>query len=185
MIYLEILAAFLKIGLISFGGGYGAVPIIRDTVLSHGWLTEDMFTYFVAVSESTPGPIMVNIATYVGSSQAGFFGALVATAGVVLPSFVVILIITAILKNFMTRPGVLGTLGGINACIAGLVTATGIYMLATALVGNISSPQPDAAAFIIAGILILSSLIYKKLRGKKLSPIIQILIAAVCGIFMY
>ena len=75
MIYLELLLAFLKVGLFSFGGAYGAIPLIRDVVLSHGWMSEEYLTYMIAVSESTPGPIMVNMATYVGSAQAVFFGA--------------------------------------------------------------------------------------------------------------
>lgn len=68
MIYLELLLGFLKVGLFTFGGGYGAIPLIRDVVLSYGWLDEEMLTYMIAVSESTPGPIMVNLATYIGSS---------------------------------------------------------------------------------------------------------------------
>ena len=99
MIYLELLLAFLKVGLFSFGGAYGAIPLIRDVVLSHGWMDEEYLTYMIAVSESTPRPIMVNLATYVGSTEAGFLGALVATLAVVLPSFIIILLITALLKN--------------------------------------------------------------------------------------
>ena len=76
MIYFDLLFGFLKVGLFAFGGAYGAIPLIRDVVLSYGWIEEEMLTYMIAVSESTPGPIMVNLATYVGSSQAGFWGSL-------------------------------------------------------------------------------------------------------------
>ena len=96
MIYLELFAGFLKVGCFAFGGAYGAIPLIRDVVLSYGWLNDDMMTYMIAVSESTPGPIMVNLATYVGSSQGGFLGAVIATAAVVLPSFLIILLVTAL-----------------------------------------------------------------------------------------
>lgn len=99
MIYWSLFWGFLQIGCFSFGGAYGAIPLIRDLVLSRGWLEEDALTYMIAVSESTPGPIMVNLATYIGSSQAGFFGAVIATLAVVLPSFLIILLITAVLKN--------------------------------------------------------------------------------------
>ena len=75
MIYLNLFVGFLKVGIFAFGGAYGAIPLIREVVLSYGWLDDEMLTYMIAVSESTPGPIMVNLATYVGSSQAGFFGA--------------------------------------------------------------------------------------------------------------
>ena len=99
MIYLDLFLGFLEVGCFSFGGAYGAIPLIRDVVLSYGWLDEEMLTYMIAVSESTPGPIMINLATYVGSSQAGILGAAVATLAVVLPSFLIILLITALLKT--------------------------------------------------------------------------------------
>ncbi len=89
MIYSDLLIGFLKVGLFAFGGAYGAIPLIRDVVLSYGWIDDELLTYMIAVSESTPGPIMVNLATYVGSSQAGFPGALIATTAVVLPSFII------------------------------------------------------------------------------------------------
>ena len=98
MIYLDLFLGFLKVGLFAFGGAYGAIPLIRDVVLSYGWLSDEALSYMIAVSESTPGPIMVNLATYVGSAEAGFLGALVATLAVVLPSFMIILLITALLK---------------------------------------------------------------------------------------
>ena len=99
MIYLDLFLGFLRVGLFAFGGAYGAIPLIRDVVLSYGWLTDEALTYMIAVSESTPGPIMVNLATYVGSSQAGFLGAVIATLAVVLPSFVIILLVMIALKN--------------------------------------------------------------------------------------
>ena len=101
MIYLRLFWECLKVGCFTFGGAYGAIPILRDAVMRNAWLTEERLTYFIAVSESTPGPIMINMATYIGSSQGGFLGALLATLGVVLPSFVIILLISALLKRYM------------------------------------------------------------------------------------
>ena len=83
MIYIEIFLGFLKVGCFAFGGAYGAIPLIRDVVLTYGWIDEEMLTYMIAVSESTPGPIMVNLATYIGSNQAGFLSAVIATLAVV------------------------------------------------------------------------------------------------------
>lgn len=94
MIYLSLLLGFLEIGLFAFGGAYGAIPLIQERVLTNNWMDEAMFTNIVGISESTPGPIMVNVATYVGNSQGGVLGAAIATLGVVLPSFVIILLIT-------------------------------------------------------------------------------------------
>ena len=87
MSYLNLFLGFLKVGCFAFGGAYGAIPLIRDVVMSYGWLTDEALTYMIAVSESTPGPIMVNLATYVGSSQAGLMGAVIATSAVILSSF--------------------------------------------------------------------------------------------------
>ena len=101
MIYLELLIGFLKVGFFAFGGAYGAIPLIRDVVLSYEWISDEMLTYMIAVSESTPGPIMINLATYVGSSQAGLLGALIATSAVILPSFVIILVIMVLLKKIL------------------------------------------------------------------------------------
>ena len=86
MIYLDLFLGFLKVGCFAFGGAYGAIPLIRDVIMSYAWLSDETLTYMIAVSESTPGSIMVNLATYVGSNQAGFWGAVVATVAVVLPS---------------------------------------------------------------------------------------------------
>ena len=86
MIYLRLFLNFLMIGALSFGGGYGMVSLVRETVLSNGWLTENEFLNFIAVSESTPGPLAVNMATFIGSTLGGILGSFVATLGVVLPS---------------------------------------------------------------------------------------------------
>ena len=103
MICLDLFLGFLKVGCFAFGGAYGAIPLVRDVVLSRGWLNDETLTQMIAVSESTPGPIMVNMATYIGSDQAGFFGSLVATVGVVLPAYLIILliVISAILGIFL------------------------------------------------------------------------------------
>ena len=117
MIYLTLFLTFLKIGAVSFGGGYGMISLIRETVLENAWLTEEEFLNFIAVAESTPGPLAVNMATFIGSAQAGFLGALVATLGVILPSFVIILIIAALIKNLLKYAGVKSVLSGIRPTI--------------------------------------------------------------------
>ena len=93
MIYLELFIGFLIIGLLSFGGAYGAIPIMKDVALHFEWIDESMLTNMIGVSESTPGPISINMATFIGASQGGFLGAVLATLGVVLPSFIIILLI--------------------------------------------------------------------------------------------
>ena len=142
MIYWDLMIGFLKVGLFAFGGAYGAIPLIRDVVLSYGWLEDDMLTTMIAVSESTPGPIMVNLATYVGSAQAGFWGALIATAAVVLPSFVIILLIMALLKKLLKNPYVQAVLRGLKPCMIGIILATGVYMILHNCLGSVTALSP-------------------------------------------
>ena len=99
MIYLDLLIGFLKVGCFAFGGAYAAIPLIRDVVLNYGWINDEMLSYMIAVSESTPGPIMINLATYVGSNQGGILGALISTTAVALPAFLIIILIMIFLKK--------------------------------------------------------------------------------------
>ena len=103
MIFLELFLSFFKVGLFCFGGGYGMLPLMEETVVAKGWLTAEQFYDFVGVCESTPGPIAVNMATFVGSSQGGILGSAVATLGVVLPSFIIILIIRPFFSYSLIR----------------------------------------------------------------------------------
>lgn len=182
MIYLELLMAFLKVGLFSFGGAYGAIPLIRDVVLSHGWMSEEYLTYMIAVSESTPGPIMVNMATYVGSVQAGFLGSAVATFGVVFPSFCVILLVTAIMKNLTDNKYFKAILQGLKPCIIGIILATGLHLMVTNCVLMEENIGVDVRAFCILLILAVILFGYQKIAKKKLSPIMLIIVSAVVGI---
>ena len=182
MIYLELLMAFLKVGLFSFGGAYGTIPLIRDVVLSHGWMNEEYLTYMIAVSESTPGPIMVNMATYVGSIQAGILGAAVATFGVVFPSFCVILLVTAILKNVTNNKYFKAILQGLKPCIIGIILATGAHIVVTNCMTMTGRFAVDVKALCNTIILIGIMLAYQKIAKKKLSPIMLIVISAIIGI---
>lgn len=185
MIYLELLLGFLKVGCFSFGGGYGAVPLIRDVVLSYGWLSEEMLTYMIAVSESTPGPIMVNMATYIGSSQAGLLGAAIATFAVTLPSFVIILLVTALLKTVLKNQYVQAVLRGLKPCVVGIVLATGMYMILSNCFGSFAQVRAEPKAMVLTILLAAVLFGYKHFRKKKLSPIILIVISAVAGMVVY
>ena len=153
MIYLDLFLGFLKVGCFAFGGAYGAIPLIRDVVLSYGWLNDEMLTYMIAVSESTPGPIMVNLATYIGSSQAGFLGAVIATLAVVLPSFLIILLVTALLKTALKNKYVQAVLRGLKPCVIGIVLATGIYMVFGNCFGTIAELTVHVQSVIITAVL--------------------------------
>jgi len=183
MIFWELFWGFLQVGCFAFGGGYGAIPLIRDIVLRYGWLEEEALTYMIAVSESTPGPIMVNLATYVGVTQAGALGGLLATLAVVLPSFLVILAVTSLLKNAMGNKYVQAVLRGVKPCVVGIVLATGCHLLATNLLPGFAGI--NGPAVLIAALLLGAMVGYKKLTKKKLSPILLIILSAVLGAIVY
>ena len=178
MIYLDLFLGFLKVGCFTFGGGYGAIPLIRDVVLGNGWLSDEMLTYMIAVSESTPGPIMVNMATYIGSSQGGILGAAVATAAVVLPSFCIILLIATLLGTLLKNPYAQAVLRGLKPCVVGIVIATGIRM-------TLECASMDLRALLLTVFLAAVMLIFKLLLKRKLPPTWFILISAVAGILLY
>ena len=185
MTLLELFIGFLKVGCFAFGGAYGAIPLIRDVVLSYGWLDDEMLTYMIAVSESTPGPIMVNLATYVGSSQAGFWGALIATTAVVLPSFIIILLIMVLLKKLLKDPYVQAILRGLKPCIIGIILATGLYMILHNCVDSSIQFSLNTTAIIMT--VVLSAVYFGsgKILKKGISPIGLIGISAVAGIIIY
>ena len=188
MIYLELFLTFLQIGAVSFGGGYAMISLIREKALMHGWLTEEELLNMIAVSESTPGPIAVNMATFVGSSQGGILGSLLATLGVVLPSFIIILIIAALIRNFLKYKGVRAVLDGIRPCVIGLILATAITMLMSTLFAFKSiesAPSADVKGLIIFAVIAATAITYKHLRKKPPSPILLILLSAGLGMVAY
>lgn len=181
MIYLELFLGFLKVGCFTFGGAYGAIPLIRDVVLSYGWLSEDTLTAMIAVSESTPGPIMVNLATYIGSNQAGLPGAALATTAVVLPSFVIILLLLVLLKNVIRNPYVQAVLSGMQPCVVGIILAVGVQMTWKAC-----APQGAAdVQAIVIGLILAGVAVVGRKRKKKVSPIGLIALSAVLGVLFY
>ena len=185
MIYLELFLGFLKVGMFAFGGAYAAVPFIREVVLSYGWLDDNMLTDMIAVSESTPGSIMINLATYVGSSQGGIPGAALATFAVVLPAFLIILLVMGVFRSILENKWVKAALGGMKPCVTGIITATGCYMVFRSCFGSVAEIKPDITALIITAVLALIYFGSRKVREKGISPITLIVISAVAGIVVY
>ena len=189
VIYLQLFLTFLKIGVVSFGGGYAMIPLIQDEVISHGWLSSEQILNFIAVSESTPGPIAINMATFIGSSQAGIWGALCATIGVILPSFIIILIVASVITGLLKFAGVKAFIDGLRPVVIGLIlgTAITIFMQVIFAFENIqkSAINFDYKALIIFSIVACISIITKKKTNKAISPILLIVISAVLGLILY
>ncbi len=188
MIYLQLFLTFLKIGAVSFGGGYGMLSLIREEVLSHGWLSEEELLNMIAVSESTPGPIAVNMATFIGSSQGGVLGSFLATLAVVLPAFVIILLISTVIRNLLQYKGVNAFLVGVRPIVVGLILATAATLLIGQLLGMSMWKDPvslDVIGAVILAVLIGIRIVYSSIRKKAPSPIIMILISAGLGLLLY
>ena len=184
---LELFGAFFKIGLFTFGGGYGMIPLVQQEVISHGWLDADALYRFIGVCESTPGPIAVNMATFVGSNQAGLAGAACATVGVVLPALLVMLLIAAVLRGFRENRWVRAAMAGIRPVVAGMIATTGLWLaLRCALPGiAVGSFAPDLRQLAIGAALVAAALIWTRVLKRSFSPIKLILLSAVCGILVY
>ena len=184
MIYLQLFYEFFIIGLFTFGGGYAMIPLIQDAAVNSGWLTLEEFYNFIGICESTPGPIAVNMATYVGSTQGGILGSLCATLGVVLPSFIIILLIAALFSKFTQNKYFKYFIKGVRPVIVSLILFAGIKLLLNCIGININNFKVTLNYIsIIIFILILGIyFLVTKIFKKKLSAIYIILISAVLGI---
>ena len=180
MIYLDLFWTFFKIGTFTFGGGYAMLPLIRQAVLDHGWMTDERIINFIAVSESTPGPFAINMSTYVGMETGGIFGSVCATLGVVLPSFVIILIVAKFFEKFKDNKIVSGCMSGLKPAVIGLIGAALISVAGTVFApAGISMEIFKSIAFYISlGIFALTAV----LAFKKVHPILIIVISAAIGI---
>jgi chromate transporter len=134
MILLELFWSFFRIGLFSFGGGYAMIPLIQSEIQQHGWLTAAQFADIVAIAEMTPGPIAINSATYVGYMVAGIAGSLVATAGVTLPSLLLVLLVARFFARYQNHPLYTMIFYGIRPVVVGLIASAAIFIGKTALV---------------------------------------------------
>ncbi len=187
MLYLRLFYEFFKTGLFAVGGGMATLPFLSDMAERTGWFTQSQLADMVAVSESTPGPIGVNMATYVGFSTAGIPGALIATLGLITPSVIVILIIARVLQTFRKNPYIDAAFYGLRPCSVGLIAAAGVLVVKLALF----RPERYAAsgammdlfnfkAIVLAAVLLVLTRFVKATKG--LHPIVFILGSAVVGV---
>ena len=191
MIFFRLFVTFFEIGLFTFGGGYAMLPLIQDAVLEHGWVTETEITNFIAVAESTPGPFAINMSTHVGSIMGGqtlgvfgsILGAFCATLGVVLPSFIIILIIARCYEAFKKNRIVKGAMSGLKPAVIGLIGAAVLTVAQSALFtvdqsGAVVYDFTSYSFFCAVGIFAVMAV----LAFKKVHPILLITMSAVAGI---
>ncbi len=174
MIYLKLFLIFFKIGAFTFGGGYAMLPLIQQEVLSQGWMDLEQLVNFIAVSESTPGPLAVNLSTYIGAETGGLLGSFCATVGVVLPSFVIILLVAKFYQAFQTNTLVKGCMNGLRPTVVGMIGASLLSVGASAFPAAGGVMQWVLAAVLLAAILAA--------HWKKVHPILLIVGSAVVGI---
>ena len=189
MILLQLFFTFLKVGAFAFGGGYAMLSLIGDSVLRYGWMTEEELLNFVGVETVIPGPIAVNMATYIGYEQGGFPGALAATVGVVLPSFIVILIVAALIRNFLRCPPVKNCIAGMRPALGGLILSVAATMALSVFFGIDTLTairfSPDWRKFVILAAVIAIPLIWKHFRKKEFSSILLVALSGVFGMVLF
>ncbi len=182
MIYLKLFLTFFKIGLFTFGGGYAMLPLIQAEVEANAWIQAEDFINFVAISESTPGPFAINISTFVGADVGGFFGALVSTLGVVMPSFIIILVVARCYAKFKSNVIVKGCMSGLKPAAIGLIASAVITMAVTVFFeGNLNTAVFTTVPFYLSlAIFTIMSVV----SFLKVHPIIIITASAVLGIVL-
>lgn len=184
MIYLKLLISFFQIGLFSIGGGYAALPLIREQIVdTNHWLTMAEFTDLITISQMTPGPIAINSATFVGNRIAGIGGSIVATLGCVLPSFIIVLILAYIYYKFKDITIAQGILGGLRPAVVALIASAGISIIVTAFWGEQGfTTKLSDFNFVALGLFIVCLIL---LRKFKPNPILVMLGSGIVGMVIY
>ncbi|MCR5308517.1 MAG: chromate transporter [Bacilli bacterium] len=187
MIYLQLFYTFFLIGLFTFGGGYAMIPMINEQVVSNGWMSTSELQNFIAISEMTPGPFAINIATFVGSQTGGVLGSICATLGVVLPSLIIIIIVAFVLNKFLKNKFVQGALFGVRPIVLALILSTAIVFLFKAIIPyeNKAINEFNWKAFGLFACLSLFMIIYKKTNKKALNPILLLLLSGFLGLLVF
>jgi len=178
-VYLDLFIAFLKMGFFAIGGGYAMLPLISEEVLSHNWMSSSELINFLAVSESTPGSMSVNMATYVGLKAAGFAGEIAAVLGVITPSFLIMLLIAIFYDRFIRNKTISYVLEGLNPVVVGMIAS------AVITVGKeVFFPQGEDIVFgsYTVPVSIVIFLFCLILNHKKMHPILIILLSGILGI---
>lgn len=178
--YLDLFFSFFKIGLFAVGGGPATIPYLMDLTDKRDWFTMSELTNMIAVSESTPGPVGLNMATYAGFSAAGMAGGLIASLGLVTPSVIVIILIARFLKNFSENPYVKAAFWGVRPAVTALIAAAVYNLCKVSLFVETAEGTSPAVKTIALAVVMFGCMRIKKLG--KLHPALWLLAAAVIGI---
>ncbi len=179
---------FFKIGLFTIGGGYAMIPLIQAEVIKNNWIAHVDLINFIAIAESTPGPFAVNIATFVGMQKSGFIGAICATLGVILPSFIIILIIAKYFHSFKDNRYVKAGLLGLRPTVIGLMLSAGFSIMLSNLFYSLSKVinlQEFFANHINYKGIIIFVILFVLSKKIKIHPILLVIISATMGILLY
>ena len=185
MIYLQLFWEFLKIGLFAVGGGMATLPFLQDLAEKTGWYSQSLITDMIAISESTPGPIGINMATYVGCNVAGFLGGVVATMGEILPAIVIVVTVSRYLEKFRGSNLVDAAFYGLRPAVTGLIAAAGISVVQVAMFHFDLYRQTGVLmdAFDLKKIVFFV-VAFAAIKKFKLHPVVYIACAAVVGILL-
>ena len=185
MIYLQLFWEFLKIGLFAVGGGMATLPFLQDLAEKTGWYSQSLITDMIAISESTPGPIGINMATYVGCNVAGFLGGVVATMGEILPAIVIVVTVSRYLEKFRGSKLVDADFYGLRPAVTGLIAAAGISVVQVAMFHFDLYRQTGVLmdAFDLKKIVFFV-VAFAAIKKFKLHPVVYIACAAVVGILL-
>ena len=177
MIYLQLLLSFLQIGLFSFGGGYAAMPLIQEQIVDiHGWLDMEQFTDLITISQMTPGPIAINSATFVGIRIAGISGALVASAGCILPSCVIVVLLAKLYLKYENMDVLQSVLNSLRPAVVAMIASAGISILVTAFWGNSAVIDLTKTNWSLVVIFLVSLVFLQKLKWN------QVLVMVLAGV---
>lgn len=184
MIYLELFLSFMKIGLLSFGGGYAALPFINEEVVHlKNWLSPTEFTDLLSISQMTPGPIAINAATFVGLQKGGIPGAIVATLGNITPCIVIVLILSWLYRKYSDVDFTKKVLFGVRPAVVALISSAGISIFLNALWNEGSIGDFKKIDFVAVALFLVALLAYRKL--KKVDPIVIMLTMGALGGILY
>ena len=190
MIYWELFYVFFLIGLFTFGGGYAMIPMIQSEIVGRGWINDAALSDFIAISEATPGPFAINIATFVGSHTSGFLGAICSTLGVILPSFIIILLVAFLMTKIIKNRFVEGALKGVRPIILALILSTAVIFFIKMLLFSGNNLYSQAVTFdrksftllmLVGSLVITYKLVYKKYPN----PIAILALCGFMGMFLF